>query len=84
MKKKIKVLKKNLIGQIIIPFVFSIALLMVAHFIAKPTVKRLLIDDRRQMVQEMVNNNYDLLEEYNEQVKQGVMTISEAQATIIF
>lgn len=83
MKKKVKVLKKSLIGQIIVPFVFSVSLLMVGYFIAKPAVKGLLITDRRQMVMEMVNNNYNLLEEYNEHVKKGDMTLSQAQVLII-
>ena len=83
MKKTVKILKTRLMVQIIVPFVFSVLLLMVGYFITKPAVKGMLIKERRQMVQEMVNSNFNLLEEYNQRVKRGDLTLAEAQSIII-
>jgi len=77
------ILKKRLIRQIIVPAIFSVALLWVAYLLVSPTVKRLIIGERQQMVREMVTSVNNVLDGYNDRIKHGELTLSEAQTIAI-
>lgn len=50
MNKRDKIVRKRLLGQIIVPILFSLTLLLVGYLITNPSVKKMLINERLQMV----------------------------------
>jgi PAS domain S-box-containing protein len=83
MNRLVKASRRRIIAQVVVPAFFSVALLIIGYRITVPSLQLMLINERKQMAAEMVNSMYNLMEGYNEQVKKGEMTLSEAQTLVI-
>ncbi len=77
-----KNLKRRFTAQILIPVIFSIGLLIIAYFVTNPAVRSLLINEREQTVKDMVNSVNNLIDGYNEHVKNGNLTIDKAKEIV--
>ncbi len=78
-----KLIRIRLIGQIILPLVFSLGLLIIGYYITNPAVNNLLKNEREETVKEMVNSIYNLIENYNDRVNKGELTINDAKTIVL-
>lgn len=66
--------------SIVFPSILAIALFIVSLFtIVLPSVERNIMDKKKEMIRELTSTAWSLLEEYNQEFKNGHMSLEDAQ-----
>lgn len=73
----------QLLGQIGMPALISISLVIMGYLMVEPATKRLLVDQRKQAAKNMVTSTYNLIEGLNQKVIKGEITLKQAQSFVI-
>lgn len=77
------VLKRQLIFQIVLPFVITILLLFFGYFLVRPHIQDLLVSSRKSTTREMVHGVHKMFDGYEKLVSSGKITLDQAQANVI-
>jgi PAS domain S-box-containing protein len=83
MKGPLNNLKMQLFGQIGIPALICIALVIMGYLMVEPATKRLMINQRRQTVADMVESTYNLIDGLNQKVVKNEITLEEARSIVL-
>jgi len=80
----IPVTNRKSLAKIILPTVLTIVLFIISIFVVLiPALEKNMMDRKREMIRELTNSAWSVLDHYNEDVQDGVLSLAEAQQLAI-